>query len=252
MGFLFCQTIISEIFNKNLDRNTKIFCYILQRRFLESAVIGLKNTYQEINKRYRSLLKNFSNRMKRGDNSVKSEREKMLAGDYYNANDKELVRERDYTKKLTFEFNQTNPDMKEKRREILKQLIMAKGSFNIEAPFQCDYGYNIEVGENFYANHGCIILDVNKVQIGDNVLFGPNVQIYTAGHPIEPMERLSGEEFGKPIVIGNNVWIGGATIICPGVRIGDNVTIGAGSVVTKDIPSAVIAVGNPCKPIKDV
>ncbi len=182
----------------------------------------------------------------------KSEKEEMLSGDYYNASDEELVRERDYAKNLTFEFNHTRPSEKEKRQEIIKQLIKARGSFHIEAPFYCDYGYNIEVGENFYANYGCIILDVNKVWIGNNVLLAPNVQIYTAAHPIDPMERLMGKEFAKPIVIGNNVWIGGGTIICPGVRIGDNVTIGAGSVVTKDIPENVIAVGNPCKIIREI
>lgn len=183
-------------------------------------------------------------------NIMKSEKEKMLSGNYYNASDEALVRERKYAKNLTFEFNHIRPNEEEKRQQILNQLIMTKGSFHIEAPFYCDYGYNIEVGENFYANYGCMILDVNKVQIGNNVLLGPNVQIYTATHPIDPRERLTGKEFAKPIVIGNNVWIGGGTIICPGVKVGDNVTIGAGSVVTKDIPHSVIAVGNPCKIIR--
>lgn len=181
---------------------------------------------------------------------MKSEKEKMLAGKLYNAGDEELVSERDYARKLTFEFNHTRPSDKELRQKILKQLIVSKGSFNIEAPFNCDYGYNIEVGENFYANYGCIILDVNKVSIGNNVLLAPNVQIYTATHPIDPIERLSGKEFAKPISIGDNVWVGGGTIICPGVKIGNNVTIGAGSVVAKDIPDNVIAVGNPCRVIK--
>lgn len=183
---------------------------------------------------------------------IKSEKEKMLAGDYYNASDEELVKERDYARNLTFEFNHLRPDEKEKKQEILKQLFNAKGSFYIEAPFNCDYGYNIEIGENFYANYGCIILDVNKVKIGENVLLAPNVQIYTAAHPIDPKERLTGKEYAKPIVIGNNVWVGGGTIICPGVKIGDNVTIGAGSVVTKDVPDNVIAVGNPCRVIKRI
>lgn len=183
---------------------------------------------------------------------MKSEKEKMLAGDLYNACDEKLINEREYAKNLTFEFNHTNPIEKEKRQEILKQLITAKGSFHIEAPFNCDYGYNIEVGENFYANYGCTILDVTKVKIGDNVLLAPNVQIYTATHPIDPIERLTGKEYGKPIVIGNNVWIGGGAIICPGVKIGNNVTIGSGSVVTKDIPHNVIAVGNPCRVIKKI
>ncbi|AKL96986.1 acetyltransferase, isoleucine patch superfamily [Clostridium aceticum] len=183
---------------------------------------------------------------------MKSEKEKMLSGDYYNAGDESLVRERDYAKNLIFEFNHTRPSDKEKRKKILKELIIAKGSFHIEAPFYCDYGYNIEVGENFYANYGCIILDVNKVQIGNNVLLAPNVHIYTAAHPVNPMERLTGKEFAKAIIIGNNVWVGGGTIICPGVKIGDNVTIGAGSVVTKDIPSNVVAAGNPCKVIREI
>ncbi|MFX0548218.1 sugar O-acetyltransferase [Hathewaya histolytica] len=183
---------------------------------------------------------------------MKSEKEKMLSGDFYNAGDPELVREREHMQKLIFEFNHINPSEKERRQEILNKLIVAKGSFNIEAPFNCDYGYNIEVGENFFANYGCTILDVNKVEIGDNVLLGPNVQIYTATHPINPTQRLTGKEYSKPIVIGNNVWVGGGSIICPGVKIGDNVTIGAGSVVTKDIPNNVVAVGNPCRVIKSI
>jgi maltose O-acetyltransferase len=183
---------------------------------------------------------------------MKSEKEKMLAGELYNAGNEELTKEREYARNLTFEFNHTRQSEKNKRQELIKQLIMAKGSFHIEAPFYCDYGYNIEVGENFYANYGCIILDVNKVQIGDNALLAPNVQIYTAAHPTDPMERLTGKELSKPIVIGDNVWIGGGAIICPGVKIGDNVTIGAGSVVTKDLPDNVIAAGNPCKVIKSI
>ncbi len=185
-------------------------------------------------------------------NMPKSEKEKMLSGDYYNAADEELTRDRDYAKNLIFEFNHTKPSEKETGREILRKLITAKGSFHIEAPFYCDYGYNIEVGENFYANHGCIILDVGKVQIGDNALLAPNVQIYTAAHPVKPAERLTGKEFSKPITIGHNVWVGGGAIICPGVKIGDNVTIGAGSVVTRDIPHNVIAAGNPCRVIREI
>lgn len=189
--------------------------------------------------------------MKEGK-AMKSEKEKMLAGDLYFADDQELTKERDRAKDLTFEFNHTRPSEKEKRHKILKQLIKAKGTFHIEAPFYCDYGYNIEVGDNFYANFGCIILDVNKVTIGDNVLLAPNVQIYTAAHPTDPTKRLTKKEFARPVSIGNNVWVGGGAIICPGVRIGDNVTIGAGSVVTKDIPDNALAVGNPCRVIKNV
>lgn len=183
---------------------------------------------------------------------MKSEKEKMLAGDLYYAGDEELTKEREYARNLTFEFNHSKPSEKDKRREILKQLITAKDLFYIEAPFYCDYGYNIEVGENFYANYSCIILDVNKVKIGDNVLLAPNVQLYTAAHPIDPAERFTGKEYAKPIVIGNNVWIGGGAIICPGVKIGDNATIGAGSVVTQNISDNVMAAGNPCRVIKNI
>ncbi|MGI6748580.1 MAG: sugar O-acetyltransferase [Anaerovoracaceae bacterium] len=181
-----------------------------------------------------------------------SEKEKMLAGDLYDSANDELVKEREYARNLTFEFNHTKPGEKEKRQKIIKRLINAKGSFLIEPPFHCDYGYNIEIGENFYANFGCIILDVNKVKIGDNVLLAPNVQILTALHPIDPADRITGIEFAKPITIGNNVWIGGGAILLPGVKIGNNVTIGAGSVVTKDIPENVVAVGNPCIVVKNL
>ncbi|NLU35567.1 MAG: sugar O-acetyltransferase [Clostridiales bacterium] len=180
----------------------------------------------------------------------KSEKEKMLSGEYYFAGDQVLAAERDYARSLIYEYNNTKPNEKEKRREILNRLIKAKGPLNIEPPFYCDYGNNIETGGNFYANFGCVILDVNKVIIGDNVLLGPNVQLYTAMHPPDPIKRLSGVENSKPIIIGNNVWIGGGAIVCPGVKIGDNVTIGAGSVVTKDMPSNVIAAGNPCRIVK--
>lgn len=181
---------------------------------------------------------------------MKSEKEKMLAGELYDASEQELVKEREQARDLIFAFNHTNPGEKEKKQAIIKKLIVAKGTLYIEAPFYCDYGYNIEVGDNFYANFGCTILDVNKVAIGDNVLLAPNVQIYTANHPINPVERLTGKEYAKPISIGNNVWLGGGVIICPGVKIGNNVTVGAGSVVTGDIPNNVLAAGNPCRVIK--
>jgi len=183
---------------------------------------------------------------------MKSEKEKMLEGSLYDSSDKVLMSERDYAKDLIYEFNHTRPNKRNKKDKILKELLNLKGSCFIEAPFYCDYGYNIEVGDHFYANHGCIILDVNQVKIGEHVMLGPNVQIYTATHPVNPTERLTGKEYAKSISIGDNVWIGGGTIICPGVKIGNNVTIGAGSVVTKDIPDSVIAVGNPCKIIKEI
>lgn len=183
-------------------------------------------------------------------NSDKSEKQKMLAGEQYIAADKKLTEDRIHARKLLFEFNHSLPGDMERKNKILVQLIKAKGAVSIEPPFYCDYGYNIEVGENFYANFNCVILDVNIVKIGDNALLGPNVQIYTATHPLNPNERLTGKESAKPIVVGNNVWICGGVIICPGVRIGDNTTIGPGSVVTKDVPDNVYAAGNPCKIIR--
>lgn len=174
----------------------------------------------------------------------------MLSGELYYSADLELAKERQAAKKLLFEFNNANPEDLERRVQILRQLLKVKGKVHIESPFYCDYGYNITLGDNFYANHGCIILDVNKVIIGDNVMFAPYVQIYSATHPTDPQVRVSGLELGKPITIGDNVWIGGGAIICPGVTIGDNTTIGAGSVVVKDIPANVVAAGNPCKIIK--
>lgn len=174
----------------------------------------------------------------------------MLSGELYYSADLELAKERQAAKKLLFEFNNANPEDLERRVQILRQLLKVKGKVHIESPFYCDYGYNITLGDNFYANHGCIILDVNKVIIGDNVMFAPYVQIYSATHPTDPQVRVSGLELGKPITIGDNVWIGGGAIICPGVTIGDNTTIGAGSVVVKDIPANVVAAGNPCKIIR--
>ncbi len=136
--------------------------------------------------------------------------------------------------------------------KVVKDLLGKSENAFINPPFYCDYGTHIEVGKNFYANYNCTILDVAKVKIGDNCQFAPNVAIYTAGHPIHPYSRNSLYEYGKEITIGDNVWIGGNTIVCPGVHIGDNVVIGAGSAVTKDIPSWSVAVGNPCRVIRKI
>lgn len=182
------------------------------------------------------------------------EKEKMLAGELYDANhDKDLIRDREIAKDLCFEYNNLRPSNIEARNELLKHLLgETKENFLIEPNFWCDYGYNIEIGENFYSNHNLVILDAAKVKFGDNVFIGPNCGFYTAGHPLDYITRNKGLEYAKPIEIGNNVWIGGNVTILPGVKIGDDSVIGAGSVVTKDIPSDVIAVGNPCKPIKEI
>lgn len=183
-----------------------------------------------------------------------SEKDKMLAGEIYNANyDEELIKERNKAKDKCFEYNNMKPSDIENRTILMKNILgKYKGEFYIEQPFICDYGYNIEIGENFYANHNLIILDGNKVEFGDNVFIAPNCSFYTAGHPLDAERRNKGLEYAKPIKVGNNVWFGGNVIVLPGVTIGDNVVIGAGSVVNKDIPSNVVAVGNPCKVIKEI
>ena len=135
---------------------------------------------------------------------------------------------------------------------VVKELIDAPEGAFINPPFYCDYGFNIHVGKNFYANYNCTILDVSKVTIGENCFMAPNVSIYTAGHPIHPDTRNSGYEYGKAVTVGDNVWIGGNTVICPGVTVGSNVVIGAGSVVTRDIPDWCVAAGNPCSVIRRI
>ena len=167
--------------------------------------------------------------------------------------DESVTSEQLETKKAVKEYNAVMPfDMKKGMDCIARTGIKHKENIYFEPPFHCEYGNHIEVGENFYANVNCIMLDVGKITIGDNVLFGPNVSIYTAGHPIHPESRNSGYEYGIPVTIGSNVWIGGSCVILTGVSIGNNVVIGAGSVVTKDIPDNVCAAGNPCRVIREI
>jgi maltose O-acetyltransferase len=181
----------------------------------------------------------------------KTEKQKMLAGELYLAADEQLISERQRARRLARTYNSTREDEPDKRLEIIAQLFGAVGpKVEIEPPFYCDYGSNIYAGNGLYMNFGCVILDCNRVNIGENLLCGPTVQIYTAFHPTDPEIRLSGRELAASINIGNNVWIGGGSIICPGVTIGDNSTIGAGSVVVKDIPANVVAAGNPCRIIR--
>ncbi len=182
-----------------------------------------------------------------------NQRERMLAGLPYKAWLDGLEEERFACKQKIYDFNNLSPSLNESAPSLLKSILGKTGeNIWIEAPFHCDYGWNIEVGENFFANYNLTILDVAKVTIGKNVQMAPNVSIYTAGHPIHPDTRNTGYEYGIPITIGDNVWIGGNVVILPGVKIGDNVVIGAGSVVTKDIPENVIAMGNPCKIVREI
>ncbi|MGG5463274.1 sugar O-acetyltransferase [Clostridium sp. B9] len=191
---------------------------------------------------------------------VMTEKEKMINGLPYNPGDTELVRDRFKARVLFQKFNNLNlPDnieemdkTFEERSLILKNLFGSTGeSIYIEPNFKCDYGYNISVGNNFYANFDCVMLDVCKITIGENCFLAPGVHLYTATHPLDPIERLK-TEFGKPITIGNNVWIGGHSTINPGVNIGNNVVVASGAVVTKDVPDNVLVGGNPARIIKEI
>ena len=184
---------------------------------------------------------------------MRSQKERMLSGDLYIADDPELAKDFHKAKRLLCEYNQTTEYQEADRQAILKDLFKQSGKkIHIEPPFHTDYGCNTVIGENFYSNYDCIILDIANVKIGDNVMFGPRVGLYTAGHPIDAVIRNEHYEYGKPITIGNNVWVGGNVVFNPGVTVGDNVVIGSGSIVTKDIPSSVIAIGNPCKVLRKI
>ena len=180
-----------------------------------------------------------------------TEKQKMLMGELYDPLDAELSRERGECRDLCLLLNASHLEQNEERERLLNELFGAKTDVSIEPPFFCDYGRNIKLGSKVFFNFNCVILDVAQVTIGDHSLFGPAVQIYTATHPLDADERRRGLEAGKPITIGSDVWVGGGAIICPGVTIGDRAVIGAGSVVTRDIPDDAVAAGNPAKVIRD-
>lgn len=182
-----------------------------------------------------------------------NQKERMLAGLPYKAWLDGLAEARMENKLKVYAYNRCRPDDKSALQELIRSILGAVGTpVNIEAPFYCDYGKNITVGDNFFANFNCTILDVAKVTIGENVQFGPGVSLFTAGHPLHPVSRNSGYEFGKEIHIGNSVWLGGHVIVNPGITIGDNAVVGSGSVVTRDIPPNMLAVGNPAKVIREI
>lgn len=181
-----------------------------------------------------------------------TERDRMISGGLYDSSDKELMKDRKRAKDLCNKFN-LNGTSKEEREDIIKELFFKIGKdFHINPTFRCDYGYNITIGDNFYANYDCIILDICKVNIGNNVMLAPRVCIFAATHPIDAYIRNSGVEYGKPITIEDNVWIGGNSVINPGVRIGKNSVVASGSVVTKDVPPNTIVGGNPVRVIRNI
>lgn len=183
---------------------------------------------------------------------MRSEREKMLAGELYDPLDPELVRAREQARDLCQDLNATREAQQEERRRLLQELFAAGGdTVWVQPPFFCDYGSNIVLGTKCYFNFNCVVLDVCRVTIGDFVLFGPAVQIYTATHPLDADLRRR-QEFGKPVTIGSDVWVGGGAILCPGVTVGPRTVIGAGSVVTRDLPAGVLAAGNPCRVIREL
>lgn len=185
--------------------------------------------------------------------SIKSEKEKMLASELYAASDPQLTQEREHARMLIRLYNQSLETEHDLRDQLMKQLFGSTGEeLYIEPTFRCDYGYNIHVGNHFYANFDCVFLDVCEIRIGDHCYIAPGVHIYTAAHPLHPVERISGVEFGKPVTIGNNVWVGGSVVINPGITIGHNVVIGSGAIVTKDVPDNVVVAGNPAKIIKRI
>ncbi len=183
-----------------------------------------------------------------------TEKEKMLSGEIYDANsDQELISERLECKESCQKYNRLSPREITARKDLIKKLLgTTTGDFLIEQPFYCDYGYNIRLGRKFYSNFNLVILDEAPVTFGDNVFVGPNCGFYTACHPIEAEERNKGLEYARPIRVGDNVWFGAQVVVLPGVTIGDNCVIGAGSVVSRDIPSDTVAVGNPCRVIRDI
>jgi maltose O-acetyltransferase len=185
--------------------------------------------------------------------AMKTEKQKMLDGELYDPQDPQLTDERTHARLLIKELNESREDQVEERNRILQQLIPHAGKgLWLQPPFYCDYGSNMLLGEKVFFNFNCVVLDVTYIRIGSRTLFGPAVQLYTATHPTDYRERASGLEFARPVTIGEDVWVGGAAIICPGVTIGDRSIIGAGSVVTREIPADVFAAGNPCRVIREL
>ena len=182
-----------------------------------------------------------------------TERERMLSGQLYDAGDETLTAARGRAKRLTWRYHQLDPTDWDSRTQILQELLGHLGEDSwIEPPFRCDYGTQISIGDHFFANYDCIFLDVAPITIGNQVMFGPRVCLYTAGHPLDAATRNTGLEFGKPIAIGDDVWLGGNVVVLPGVTIGAGTVVAAGSVVRRDLPPHVLAAGNPCQVLRSI
>lgn len=182
-----------------------------------------------------------------------TERERMLSGQLYDAGDETLTAAKGRAKRLTWRYHQLDPTDWDSRTQILQELLGHLGEDSwIEPPFRCDYGTQISIGDHFFANYDCIFLDVAPITIGNQVMFGPRVCLYTAGHPLDAATRNTGLEFGKPIAIGDDVWLGGNVVVLPGVTIGAGTVVAAGSVVRRDLPPHVLAAGNPCQVLRSI
>jgi maltose O-acetyltransferase len=184
---------------------------------------------------------------------MNGEKAKMLSGDLYDPSDPTLVAEREQARALTRWYNGTSADESGTRRRILGELLGATGDrLRVEPPFRCDYGSNVHVGDDVYLNVGCVFLDVRRVTLGDSCLLGPGVHVYTATHPLDPAERASGLEYGEPVALGDDVWVGGQAVVTPGVTVGDAAVVGAGAVVTDDVPAGVVVAGNPARVVREL
>jgi len=182
-----------------------------------------------------------------------TEKKKMLAGERYDASDPELAAERERARELTKQLNDADPGAGDRKRELLQELLGSAGDAPwIEPPFHCDYGYNIHLGEEFYANFDCVFLDVREIEFGDRCLLGPGVHVYTATHPLDPEPRGDGLESGEPVSLGDDVWIVVQAVLNPGVTVGDEAVIGSGAVVTQDVPERVVVQGNPAEVVREI
>ncbi|MFD1512379.1 sugar O-acetyltransferase [Halomarina rubra] len=182
-----------------------------------------------------------------------SEKAKMLAGELYDPTDPELVAAHREARELTARFDRTDADESDERTRLLDDLFGSVGEdVTVRPPFQCDYGFNVHVGDRFFANFDCVFLDVCRVEFGDDCMLGPGVHVYTATHPLDPDERAAGLEYGKPVTVGDDVWVGGRAVLNPGVSVGDGAMIASGAVVTEDVPERVVVQGNPAQVVREI